>query len=93
MNASMNQERKSKMKIENDTCKIFDQDEPSIYGDTPGLYTIDEFITLLQKAKEIWGNKEIVVYDSFSETSCGFRDIAFVPSIDDKIEDAIAIVI
>jgi hypothetical protein len=49
-----------------------------------GLYTISEFIQLLEKAKEIWGNKEITFHDINSDTITGFSHVYLNHGFDER---------
>lgn len=47
----------------------------AIYIDTDGLYTVSEFIVLLEKAREKWGDKQVVIHDFNSNIIGGFGTV------------------
>ena len=54
---------------------INEQETEILYNPKDSLYTISEFIDLLETAKEKWGDKEILVHDSNENIAGGFLGI------------------
>ena len=47
----------------NDFCST-EPDTEALYLNTDNLYTVSEFITLLEEAKKRWGDKQVVIQGS-----------------------------
>lgn len=47
----------------------------AMYIDKDGLYTVSELITLLEKAKERWGDKEVLIHDMNNDIIGGFDTV------------------
>ena len=58
-----------------DKAYVFDKEVNCIYGETEKQYTISELITVLTKAKELYGDKEIVIYNWNEQIAYGFSTI------------------
>lgn len=63
------------MQLITDKTYVFDKEVDCIYGETEKQYTISELIQLLNKAKELYGDKEILIYDWCDSLAYGFSTI------------------
>ena len=61
------------MKVISEPWKDFGgEDTEALYLDVDRLYTVSEFIALLEEAKNKWGDKEIIIHDFNSNVLGGF---------------------
>lgn len=87
------------MNIKKGTALVFKHESESICGDKEDQYTVSDLIALLEKAKELWGDQKVLVYDSTWGSACGFSDVCAMLDPDESacsgkpILDAICIII
>lgn len=68
-----------------ENCMDFDGSETEMISlATEGLLTVDEFIKLLQYAKEKWGNKKVLVHDTSSRLIGGFSHLYLHHGFDER---------
>lgn len=58
----------------------------AMYIDVDRLYTVSEFITLLEEAKKKWGDKQILIHDFNSNVIGGFSTVYLHHGFDHREE-------
>ena len=65
-----------KLKIVSVPCDDIDGSKTEgLYLDVDRLYTVSEFITLLEEAKKKWGDKQVVIHDFNNNIIGGFSTV------------------
>lgn len=66
----------SNLKVINEPWKdLGGEDTEALYLDVDRLYTVSEFIALLEEAKNKWGDKEVVIHDFNNNCIGGFSHV------------------
>ena len=66
----------SNLKVISEPWKDFGgEDTEALYLDVDRLYTVSEFIALLEEAKKKWGDKEILIHDFNNNCIGGFSHV------------------